>query len=63
MAKYSIIYLIDTPPISLYSDAIVVGQAANGIAMVITEQETGEESVRHAVQELAKASGGCWAPF
>ncbi len=48
--------LIDTPAISLYSDALGVGQAADGLALVVAEQGTREKSARHALKELNKAN-------
>ena len=55
--KSSFDYLIiDTPPMSLSSDALVVGKAADGIALVIAEQDTREERARHALQELTQAN-------
>jgi capsular exopolysaccharide synthesis family protein len=48
--------VIDAPAISQYEDAIVLGQAADGVALVIAEQNTRKESARHAVEELGKAN-------
>jgi len=48
--------LIDAPAVSLYSDAMVLGQAADGVALVIAEQDTRKENARHAVDELGKAN-------
>jgi protein-tyrosine kinase len=48
--------LIDSPPLHLYGDAIMLGKSADGVALVIAEQGTHRESARHAVQELSKAN-------
>ena len=48
--------LIDSPPLHLYGDAIMLGRAADGVALVIAEQGTHRESARHAVQQLSKAN-------
>jgi capsular exopolysaccharide synthesis family protein len=48
--------LIDAPAVSLYGDATVLGQAADGVALVIAEQDTRKENARHAVEELNKAN-------
>ena len=48
--------LIDAPAVSLYGDAMVLGQAADGVALVIAEQDTRKENARHAVDELGKAN-------
>ncbi len=48
--------LVDAPPLSLYGDAVILGQAADGIALVIAEQGTRKESARHAVEELNRAN-------
>jgi protein-tyrosine kinase len=48
--------LIDAPSLSQCGDAVVLGQAADGVALVIAEQDTRKESARHAVEELNKAN-------
>jgi Mrp family chromosome partitioning ATPase len=48
--------VIDAPPLSLCGDAATLGQAAEGVALVIAESDTRKERARHAVQELAKAN-------
>ncbi len=48
--------LIDAPALSLYGDAMVLGQAADGVALVIAEQDTRRENARHAVDDLNKAN-------
>lgn len=48
--------VIDAPALSQYGDAVVLGQAADGVALVIAEQNTRKESARHAVEELNKAN-------
>jgi len=48
--------VIDAPPLSQYGDAVILGQAADGVALVIAEQNTRKESARHAVDELNKAN-------
>jgi capsular exopolysaccharide synthesis family protein len=48
--------LIDAPAVSLYGDAMVLGQAADGVALIIAEQDTRKENARHAVDELSKAN-------
>lgn len=48
--------VIDAPALSQYGDAVVLGQAADGVALVIAEQNTRKESARHAVEELSKAN-------
>jgi Mrp family chromosome partitioning ATPase len=48
--------LIDAPALSLYGDATVLGQAADGLALVIAEQDTRKENARHAVEDLNKAN-------
>jgi protein-tyrosine kinase len=48
--------VIDAPALSQYGDAVVLGQAADGVALVIAEQDTRKESARHAVEELNKAN-------
>lgn len=48
--------VIDAPALSQYGDAVVLGQAADGVALIIAEQDTRKESARHAVEELGKAN-------
>jgi capsular exopolysaccharide synthesis family protein len=48
--------VIDAPALSQYGDAVILGQAADGVALVIAEQDTRKESARHAVEELNKAN-------
>ncbi|HUA15102.1 MAG TPA: CpsD/CapB family tyrosine-protein kinase [Verrucomicrobiae bacterium] len=48
--------VIDAPALSQYGDAVILGQAADGVALVIAEQNTRKESARHAVDELNKAN-------
>jgi capsular exopolysaccharide synthesis family protein len=48
--------VIDAPALSQYGDAVILGQAADGVALVIAEQNTRKESARHAVEELGKAN-------
>jgi Mrp family chromosome partitioning ATPase len=48
--------VIDAPALSQCGDAVVLGQAADGVALVIAEQDTRKESARHAVEELGKAN-------
>jgi Mrp family chromosome partitioning ATPase len=48
--------LIDTPAISSYSDALGVGQAADGLALIVAEQDTRKKSARHVLKELGKSN-------
>jgi protein-tyrosine kinase len=48
--------IIDAPALSQYEDAVILGQAADGVALVIAEQDTRKQSARHAVEELNKAN-------
>jgi len=48
--------VIDAPPVSLFGDALVLGQLADGVTLVVAEQDTRKGSALHAVQELGKAN-------
>jgi len=48
--------IIDSAALNPYGDALMLGQAADGIALVVAEQNTRKESARHAVEELKKAN-------
>jgi capsular exopolysaccharide synthesis family protein len=48
--------VIDAPPLSLFGDALVLGQLTDGVALVVAEQDTRKGSARHAVEELSKAN-------
>jgi len=48
--------LIDGPPLHFCGDAIMLGRAADGVALVLAEQSTHRERARYAVQELTKAN-------
>ena len=47
--------LIDAPPLNLYGDALLLGQVADGMALVLAEQHTRKETARNTVEQLAKA--------
>jgi polysaccharide biosynthesis transport protein len=48
--------LIDAPALNLYNDAILLGQAADGVALIVQEQSTRKESARKALQDLQQAN-------
>jgi len=48
--------LIDTPPMSIYSDTIALGRLADGVALVLEGNSTRREATRSAVQGLEKSS-------
>jgi len=51
-------FLIDTPPMSLYSDATLLGQMADGVILVIGSASTRREAARMAKESL-DAAGVC----
>src|SRR5580765_3213734 len=48
--------IIDSASLNPCGDALMLGRAADGIALVVAEQNTRKESARHAVEELKKAN-------
>lgn len=47
--------LIDTPPLSAFNDAILVGQATDGIVLVVGSHSTRRQSARMAKESLDSA--------
>ncbi len=47
--------LIDAPPVNLYADAIILGQLADGIVLVVAANSTRREVARKAKQSLEAA--------
>jgi capsular exopolysaccharide synthesis family protein len=47
--------LIDAPPISSYTDALVLGKLADGVVLVVQANSTHREVARKAVQSLESA--------
>ena len=53
--------LIDTPAISSYSDALGVGQAADGLALIVAEQDTRKkERAPRSEANWGNRMFGCW---
>lgn len=48
--------LVDSAPLRPGGDALMLGQATDGIALVIAERETRKESARHSINELRKSN-------
>jgi capsular exopolysaccharide synthesis family protein len=48
--------LIDAPPLSSSSDAIVLGHSVDGVALILEGSVTRRETAQRAVQELEKAN-------
>jgi capsular exopolysaccharide synthesis family protein len=46
--------LIDTPPLMMYSDARVLGRAAEGLVMVVRANKKSREELRMAYQKLVQ---------
>lgn len=47
--------LMDSPPVNLYSDAISLGQSADGVVLVISANSTRKEAARRAKQSFENA--------
>lgn len=47
--------LMDSPPVNVYSDAISLGQAADGVVLVVSAHTTRKEAARKAKQSLEVA--------
>jgi capsular exopolysaccharide synthesis family protein len=48
--------LIDAPPVSLYPDAVLLGQLADGVILVVESNSTRRETARKAKEALEGAS-------
>lgn len=51
--------LMDSPPVSLYSDAISLGQASDGVVLVVSANSTRKEAARKA-KESFEFAGACF---
>ena len=49
------IILMDSPPVNLYSDAISLGQSADGVVLVVSANSTRKEAARRAKQSFENA--------
>ena len=47
--------LMDSPPVNLYSDAISLGQSADGVVLVVSANSTRKEAARRAKQSFENA--------
>jgi Mrp family chromosome partitioning ATPase len=57
LCQYFKFVLIDSPALGLGSDAIVLGQAAEGVLLVLKANSSRRDSARKAVQDLQNAGG------
>ena len=46
---------MDSPPVNVYSDAISLGQSADGVVLVVSANSTRKEAARKAKESLEMA--------
>ena len=51
--------LLDSPPVNVFSDAIALGQAADGVVLVISANTTKKDAARKARESLEIAGARC----